>query len=251
MTSEQPTFFVGWDVGGWNCEKNGSSRDAVVILDETLDIVGRPWRGNLREKINQASSTREWLSCLFAFCEADIALAPVVLAMDTPLGFPQAFTRLITTGQWETSIDTSASNPYLFRETERFLHGKGFTPLSAIKDMIGSQATKGIHVLSRFAPRAKGCGVWTDDEWLTAIETYPSPCKRSVLIQQLWQVHGSRWNDRLDHQDKQDALTCALIAHTFTTQPELLAQPPTDIPMAEGWIWVPKDTLQHDSLTGY
>ena len=30
---QAPAFFIGWDVGGWNCDKNGESRDAIVILD--------------------------------------------------------------------------------------------------------------------------------------------------------------------------------------------------------------------------
>jgi hypothetical protein len=45
-------FFIGWDVGGWNCDRNNKSRDAVVILDESRAIVGKPWRGNLRKQIN-------------------------------------------------------------------------------------------------------------------------------------------------------------------------------------------------------
>ncbi len=44
------SYFVGWDVGAWNCDKNGTSRDAIVILDEQRVIVGEPWRGNLRFK---------------------------------------------------------------------------------------------------------------------------------------------------------------------------------------------------------
>ena len=51
-------FFVGWDVGGWNCDGNNKSRDAIVILDETRAIVGKPWRRNLRTQINAADSTR-------------------------------------------------------------------------------------------------------------------------------------------------------------------------------------------------
>lgn len=247
MSSHQSVFFIGWDVGGWNCDKNGSSRDAIIILDETLAIIGKPWRGNLRESINSASCTHEWLSQLFGLCKAEVLPAPSLLAIDTPLGFSQAFTRLVTAGQYENPIGTSASNPYLFRQTERFLYEHGITPLSPIKDMIGSQATKGIHVLSRFAQQVIKTGVWTDGEWLTAIEAYPSPCKRSALIHQLWQVHGSRWNQWTDHQDKQDALTCALIAHTFASRPELLAQPPDTIPVAEGWIWLPKGALQADA----
>ena len=25
------THFLGWDVGGWNCDKNGKSRDATAV----------------------------------------------------------------------------------------------------------------------------------------------------------------------------------------------------------------------------
>jgi hypothetical protein len=42
------SFYIGWDVGGWNCDHNQKSRDAIVILSHDLSIVGRPWRGNLR-----------------------------------------------------------------------------------------------------------------------------------------------------------------------------------------------------------
>jgi len=37
-----------WSIGGWNCDKNQNSRDAIVILDANHEIVGTPWRGNLR-----------------------------------------------------------------------------------------------------------------------------------------------------------------------------------------------------------
>ena len=53
-----PASFIGWDVGGWNCDKNGKSRDAVVILDDTLTIVGQPWRGNLRNCIATATTAK-------------------------------------------------------------------------------------------------------------------------------------------------------------------------------------------------
>jgi len=53
------SFFIGWDVGGWNCDKNAKSRDAIVIFDEDLHIVGAPWRGNLRQAINAATTSQE------------------------------------------------------------------------------------------------------------------------------------------------------------------------------------------------
>ena len=49
--TKRPSFFIGWDVGGWNCDNNSNSRDAIVILDDDLTLVGKPWRGNLRESI--------------------------------------------------------------------------------------------------------------------------------------------------------------------------------------------------------
>lgn len=42
LNTASSSFFIGWDVGGWNCDKNGTSRDAIVILDDTLAIVGQP-----------------------------------------------------------------------------------------------------------------------------------------------------------------------------------------------------------------
>jgi hypothetical protein len=48
--------------------------------------------------------------------------------------------------------------------------------------MIGSQATKGMHVLTRFAPKIVECGVWSDGSNLTAIEAYTSACKSSETI---------------------------------------------------------------------
>lgn len=66
--SPKRSFWVGWDVGGWNCDKHANSRDAVVILDETLRVAGAPWRGNLRSTFNAAKDTPDFLSCLFALC---------------------------------------------------------------------------------------------------------------------------------------------------------------------------------------
>ena len=65
------SFFIGWDVGGWNCDNNPNSRDAIVIHDNKLVIVGQPWWGNLRMCIATAIPTGGWLSALFAMCQAE------------------------------------------------------------------------------------------------------------------------------------------------------------------------------------
>lgn len=252
--ASQPQFFLGWDVGGWNCDKNQKSRDALVILDADQNLVGRPWRGNLRVTINESDSSLLWLRALFALCEADWPAGDphVVAAVDTPLGFSESFAHLLNRLEYEEPIGASAENPYLFRRTERILFENGLKPLSAIKDMIGSQATKGLHVLAKFAPTVADRGVWTDRAALTVIEAYPSACKRSPLFDELLRSYADdgaddstepRSSQLFDHGDKRDALICALVAHLFAFDAYALAHPPDSIPKAEGWIWVPADIL--------
>ncbi|NER61511.1 hypothetical protein G3435_19230, partial [Pseudomonas sp. MAFF212428] len=176
------TLLIGWDVGGWNCDRNRLSRDALVVLDDSLQVRGKPWRGNLRNQINQAESTSDFIRALLGNCQVESLLSeelPVVLGIDTPLGFSSELIDLLVNGRPVPAVESSDTNSYLFRFTERFLFERGLSPLSAIKDMIGSQATKGMHVLGRFMPHAVQCGVWSDNARASAIEVYPSSTKRS------------------------------------------------------------------------
>lgn len=232
-------FFIGWDVGGWNCDKNRKSRDALVILDVGQKVVGKPWRDNLRSAINEATDSTDWINRLFVLCEADAPSdSRITLAIDAPLGFSEAFVRLVARQGHADEVDRSDSNPYLFRQTEQFLFQRGLKPLSAVKDMIGSQATKGMHAIARFAPQVVRCGVWSDGQRLTVIEAYPSACKHSATVKALQKRFGM-----LAHDDLYDALTCALLAHLFDKRPAKLIPPGSDVRVSEGWIWVPRDGL--------
>ncbi len=238
-TAQASLFYIGWDVGGWNCDKNGKSRDALVILDADLKLVGKPWWGNLRSAINEATDSADWIKRLFALCNTvPPSQSRITLAIDTPLGFSDAFVRLATQRNHAGEVGSSATNPYLFRETERFLFEHGLKPLSAIKDMIGSQATKGMHALAKFAPQTLRCGVWSDGEMLTAIEAYPSACKASATVKGLQEPFGM-----LGHDDLDDALTCALLAYLFEVRSEALTSPAESVVDSEGWIWVPEDSI--------
>lgn len=242
-TSASP-LFIGWDVGGWNCDKNPASRDALVVLDAKRQLLGKPWRGNLRRCINQAADTPEFIARLLELCELDVtpfASTPVVLAIDTPLGFSTAFIELIVQGRAAGPIGNAASNPYLYRRTERYLFERGLMPLSAIKDMIGSQATKGMHVLARFAPHIQSPGVWTDHQYLRAIEAYPSAAKRSSHVAALLAALPEQ--GAFAHADIGDAYLCALVAWQFHYQPLQLVQPEPGVDSREGWIYVPVDSL--------
>jgi len=244
MTANRPAtaYSIGWDVGGWNCDRNTKSRDAIVILNENLGIIGQPWRGNLRETINKASTSQDWVSRLFDLCKnklLDTNIA-VTLAIDTPLGFSTEFQNLITSRTPQSTIGLYDTNQYLYRKTERLLFERHKKPLSAIKDMIGSQATKGMHVLAKFAHHVQSCGEWSDDErTLVAIEVYPASCKESPLTKKLL----NEVKLPVANRDIQDAAICAVVAHIFRTNRNKLWSPSNEIPINEGWIWLPKDTF--------
>lgn len=236
---ERDSFYIGWDVGGWNCDRNRDSRDAIVILDSNLNLVGEPWRGNLRVDINGATSVQEWLALLFQRCKAVVPAGSlsVTMGIDTPLGFSQEFMNLVTGTNPVERLESSDTNPYLFRYTERFLFQRGHQPLSSVKDMIGSQATKGMHVLAKFAPLVESCGVWTDGNGFRAIEAYPSACKGSELIKSLLSDCPP-----LEDKDRNDARVCALIAYLHATARHQLVPPPEVVSQSEGWIWIPDVT---------
>jgi hypothetical protein len=96
-----------------------------------------------------------------------------------------------------------------------------------------------MHVLAKFAPQNKSCGVWTDGESLTVLEAYPSACKNSSVINDLRSNYAP-----LGHGDKEAALTCALIASLYAKKRDMLLAPDQDISTREGWIWVPRDSFQ-------
>lgn len=241
-----PAFYLGWDVGGWNCDRNKNSRDAIVVLDADLRIVGRSWRGNLRSAITGSSTMRDFINRLIALCDvvSSTDSINVTLAIDSPLGFSREFAQLVIRAVVSEPMGESATNRYLFRRTERFLFERGLNPLSAVKDMIGSQATKGMHVLAKFAPVVERCGVWRSREGrkLVALEAYPSGCRPSQLIASLRKklVTGPCG----DTDDEQDALTCALVAYLYANRLHDLEPPDASVPDSEGWIWLPKDALQ-------
>lgn len=230
------SFYVGWDVGAWHCDKNANSRDAIAILDANIQPVGRTWRGNLRNSM-EAETSQAWIRELFEMCGATAPqnLGSVTIAIDAPLGFPDAVLSLSAFRKSSAPATSAAQNEYLFRKTERSLALRGWRPLSVIQDQIGSQATKAMHALARFAPRVESCGVWTDGGSLRAIETYPAVCREAPAIRALTGSFPTQ-----PHKDEDDAIVCALIAAKFVTERDTLEAPGDDVSWTEGWIWAPR-----------
>jgi hypothetical protein len=231
---DHSTIAIGWDVGGWNCNKNAKSRDALVVLNRQAQPLGLPWRGNLRQAINDAAA---FLAKNFSLCriEAAPSACHVTNAIDAPHAFPASLIELLTANRVERSLGDSATNPYLYRFTERRLATPGNVPLSAVKDMIGSQSTKAIHATTKFAQNMEELGVWSDGGTTRFIETYPAACRRQSIRAEEFVLSGL-----VGHDENIDAGVCALIALRFATAPETLEAPPPDAPAYEGWIWLPK-----------
>ena len=217
----------------------------------------------MRKTINDSKNAEEWVKNLFNLCglNFDVLRIHVILAIDTPLGFSDSFRALLNGQVGSVPIEHSASNPYLYRATEQFLFSVGLKPLSSIKDMIGSQASKGMHTLARFSDINKTCGMWEYSDLMTAIEAYPSACKKSQAMETLLGKYiDMEWFDEskgeivfkyehgIDHEDQKDALICALVAWLFGSSPSSLVFPPEGTSIKEGWIFVPVDSLNYEHV---
>lgn len=239
------THFAGWDVGGWNCEKNRRSRDAFVVLDALGRVIGRHKRGNFAVSIQNASCAAEWVQDIFLGSNCAESLSDgshLLLAIDAPLGFPEALVKLAAGDCIANPLGEHGLNPYLFRYTEQRLYAMEVAkPLSAVKDMLGSQASKAMHMIARFKLDQVSKGVWQNlsgSPKLTVIETYPGAIAAgkftSALRAGISEGELEGW-----HQDDIDALHCALVARLFATERARFCDPPSEAPRSEGWIWIP------------
>jgi len=260
-------YFLGWDVGAWKCEaKNKASCDALFILNEK-QMMGHH-RGNISGIIQQIcdvppeAKVARLIELFLSLCSLEARFSPAdeyFLAIDTPLGWPHAFSMLMNrtlSEKWNYHEDQrNIDNTLLFRKTERELGSS----LSAVVDSIGSQSTKGIALLCSLNATLKSWGIWQAGQ-LTIIETYPKACIRSEVflewaVQQSlphdireWYLYKNRKADqRIQEQDDTfDAGICALLAKAFADPPFRLKLPPaTDLnnELHEGWIFYPADQL--------
>jgi hypothetical protein len=243
-------YYIGWDVGGWNCDRNRTSRDALCVLTGDLDnlnLAGSPWRRNLRSALVAQDGV---LPAVLEKVGIELREGDnVTWAIDTPLGWPKAFRQLICPNGDTVDVPQEADgNPYLFRQTELWLFRHGFRPLSAVRDMIGSQSTKGIHFLRRCGFNCENVGIWRANGH-TTIETYPTPVQESPRSQAalarlqvgLLQQAAAAGVNALS--DVEDSLWCALVAVMFALDRESLCAPGANVPADEGWIWIPKDCI--------
>jgi hypothetical protein len=245
-------LYLGWDVGGWNCDDNPKSRDALCALTmrgADLEVVGSPWRGNLRADLVNLTGTALIKQLLERVGISDVD-HHVTIAIDTPLAWPTNMIKLMTDGATISVPEHVDNNPYLFRAQERALFVKRRGPLSVVRDMIGSQSTKGIHFLRVAGLEAAGAGVWASrDPSVVAIETYPARVGKTreagSSIKRLL-ADAVRADGRANRKSRNDwwkgdvgdAIACAIVASLHHSRRGLTA-PAADADGDEGWIWLP------------
>jgi hypothetical protein len=187
------------------------------------------------------------------------------IAIDTPLGWPVEFRKLLdswlgnesgvcspTTNQPNQRFDSSIivlgknkiGNPLLHRQTETNFG----ECLSAIQDMIGSQSTKAICLLLNIRAKRVTTGVWKiDHPDVTFIESYPAPCMRSFAF--IDEMKAINTDVSVKTEDTLDAIVCAMIAKEFSAPSRNVKLTTPSIPNdAEGWIFTPNEYL--DSAYG-
>jgi len=208
------TYFIGWDVGAWYCDKNTKSRDALYIIDDKGNYRGE-FRGNLKNGkpgklggILEESSSKYFIQKCFDLCQTNLKFSgKAILAIDAPLGFPSPLITLLTKNKFsETVNDNFRENDYLFRYTEQKLNAdnSNYKPLSTINHMIGAQSTKAIHLIAKLGLKNNKKGVW-ENENLTVLETYPAIARTK---------HADEMRVRKT-SDVDDAQICAEVAVQF------------------------------------
>lgn len=248
-------YFVGWDVGPWNCDE-GNRRDAVAVLAADAGAVTAPIRTNLRELLIEFRR-EELLRKLLLACGIDPPESiRMTMAMSTPLAWPEAMVSLLTSRRTHPIPSGADDNPILFRQTERHLLELGHRPRSPIRDMIGSPSSKGIHFIRQAGFSPTSVGVWrvvsrTTGSIYEVIETIPSILKRSPSFERAFApvprheklARVLKRTDKNASADMKRALRCALLASMFALAPSKLSGPKKRAPEQEGWIWIPTDAV--------
>jgi hypothetical protein len=246
---------VGWDVGGWVGRKQ-----AVAVA--ALGPNGVEWQGTATAFRLADLPTADW-SLLHLIRKAwpdapedVVERHRVVLAIDAPLGFPSAFTQLLTTGEVPPFAPNAPEidNPLAYRACDRHIfRAFGKKPLSASFDKLGNNATVAMHHARRLARlhNARVLPFDTPDDTAHAIiEVYPALSKVPRDTCCYAPVQRLLPDGSVAATDECDACICALMALAFGLNGTWAELPPLVAPTGsgavenEGWIYhAPREWL--------
>ncbi|MFW6329853.1 MAG: DUF429 domain-containing protein [Alkalispirochaetaceae bacterium] len=234
--------------------------DCAVAPEKTGVAVGhwdRETGGLTLERTARGSEAKPPVAIILDAVEED-----TLLALDAPLGWPEAFSRHLASHEAGAGIAAGADRFFRRRTDEEIARRLGKRPMDVAADRIGRTAFAALSILTalRQAGRLPATLAWSPDEaarGVHAVETYPAgllkarglpaqgykrPEQRRVRQEILHALEGeleirAPREELLEDPDQLDALLCALGAADFLNR---LAPGPEDLDLArkEGWIWV-------------
>lgn len=249
-------------MGGWHTKKT----DAIAILK---------WNGSELESNSVKSG-----SLFYPFNKLQEILpmntsGMYIIAIDGALSWPDQFRTLVNESSEANHcpsfvLESSINNPYLYRETERYIKDKIFNdnnkrPLSAPGDKFGNNSSKAQALVAWFKKEYDDLYRPPFDEYKkseavdkkhTLIEVYPAASMKNNKFKKLTWPSQSQTMSHAGHTDIADAKRCAMTAVCYaktigliddTKYPDVYT--PDDAKsmgysMAlirnEGWIFAPK-----------
>ncbi len=255
-------YFIGCDMGGWHTKKT----DAIATLK---------WNGSELESIRVKSGR-----LFYPFNELQEILpnntnSVFIIAIDGALSWPAKFKALVKESSEANhcpsfELESSINNPYLYRETERFIKDKIFIdnnkrPLSAPGDKFGNNSSKAQALVAWFKKEYDDLYRPPFDEYKkseavnkkhTLIEVYPAASMINNEFKKLTWPSLAQTMSHAGNTDIADAKRCAMTAVCYaktigliddTKYPDVYT-PDDAVELGydknkirkEGWIFAPK-----------
>ncbi|WP_145374849.1 DUF429 domain-containing protein [Symmachiella dynata] len=262
-------YFFGCDMGGWH-NTSQQKGDALAVCK---------WDGTQLEHVDATAAitffpviSDQSLSQHLNAAKSDDA--QIIVGIDAALSWPAKFTQLITeahsfTHDFDFELTDSVNNPYLYRETERFIKrhvqtGMKERPLTAVGDKFGNNSSKAQALGAWFLQQLPDVYRPPFDVWdrenakiaqHTLIEVYPAASMKSAKFKRLHWPSESQSMDNAGKSDIADAKRCAMTAFVYAASvgklkcekcPNILTPDDADELIrksalnTEGWIFAPK-----------
>ena len=247
--SDRPIYFIGCDMGGWHNTSKVKGDALAACKWVNGDLLHVEATANVA--FFPVASDGPLEKCISAAIKEH---AKIIVAIDAALGWPASFARLVAEariGQHNFSFErgSAIANPYLYRETERFIKSHVLTgakerPLTAVGDKFGNNSTKAQALVVWLNERLKAFrppfDTWDRLIARTAnhsiIEVYPAASMKSELFKRLvWPLH-LRDMGNIGSSDIADAMRCAMTGMCYAAHLGMITSNP-DFPM----LWMPDE----------
>lgn len=258
-------YFIGCDIGGWHTD-NGDAFAALKFSSGDLVHLGEQ-SGSMYYPVDPQGIFSKILKQI---CEEQ---ARLIIAIDAALAWPVEFVKLVqdapAAGHLPSfSLRSAIDNPYLYRETERFvektiLRGSKKKPLTAPGDKFGNNCSKAQALVAWIRTRLPEVYRPPFDPWdqenakkarYSVLEVYPAASMECRTFKELRWPNAATQMTNVGNSDIGDAKRCAMTAVCYaatlgmeegltTAQyPPVILPDSTrdsDVITAEGWIFAP------------